>query len=117
MEKNTKDILYFYVNHIVNITIVDSFLNKNIIRAKSPATYMSDFLDKNDDLKNTMMSHFIDIEKDGIWENDYNKFYDNRVKRITKELNKFIIEQNAPFDELEVYEDIEQIIEEEELFS
>jgi hypothetical protein len=111
MEKNAKDSDYFYVNHIVNITIVDSFLNKNTIRAKSPATYMSDFQDKNDELKNTMKSHFIDIDKDGIWENDFNKFYGNRVKRITKALNKFIIEQNVPLEELEVYEDIEEEIE------
>ncbi len=29
---------YRYINHIANITLVDDFLNKNVIRAKSPAS-------------------------------------------------------------------------------
>ena len=55
-----------------------------------------------------MKSHFIDLEKDGIWENDYDMFYDNRLKRITKSLQKFIIKQDSK-EELEVYEDVEEI--------
>ena len=40
LKKNYKDLEYFFVNHIVNITIVDDFLNKRTIITKSPAVYM-----------------------------------------------------------------------------
>lgn len=113
LAKNDKETEYFYVNHIVNITIVDDFLNKNTIKAKSPANYMKNFFKKNDELAETMKTHFIDIDKDGIWENDYDLFYDNRLKRITKALNKFVIPQDQPSENLEVYEDIEESEEQE----
>lgn len=109
MAKNKKEKEYFFVNHIVNITIVDGFLNKNIIRAKSPATYMKSFNSKNDELTETMKTHFIDIDKDGIWENDYDLFYNNRLNRISKALNKLIIHQDNYSNELEVYEDVEEV--------
>ncbi|WP_158730238.1 MULTISPECIES: DUF262 domain-containing protein [unclassified Flavobacterium] len=112
MAKNKKEKDYFFVNHIVNITIVDDFLNKNVIKAKSPATYMKSFNSKNDELAETMKTHFIDIEKDGIWENDYDLFYNNRLKRIANALNKMIIPQETSNQELEVYEDSEEIINE-----
>ncbi len=107
LKKNYKELEYQFVNHIVNITIVDDFLNKRTIKAKSPANYMKDFFKKNEDIRKTMKSHLIDIEKDGIWDNDYDTFYDNRLERITKELQKFIIPQDTK-EELEVYEDIEE---------
>jgi len=108
MAKNRKDIDYYYVNNIVNITIVDGFLNKNVIKAKSPETYMKTFDKKNDELEETMKTHYIDINKDGIWENDYDTFYANRLKRITNALNKLIIPQDTSNKELEVYQDIEE---------
>lgn len=111
MAKNFKDWEHIYVNHIVNITIVDDFLNKRTIKTKSPANYMKTFLKKNDELKKTMKTHLIDIEKDGIWENDYDTFYHNRLKRISSALSKFIIKQDEADGELEVYEDIEESIE------
>jgi len=108
-KKNFKDWEYFYVNHIINITIVDDFLNKRTIKTKSPGVYMKTFRRHNDELKRTMKSHFIDIEKDGVWENDYNKFYHARLKRISRALNKYIIKQEGVSDaSLEVYEDIEE---------
>lgn len=112
LEKNRKDLEYFYVNHIVNITIVDDFLNKNVIKAKSPSSYMKSFSSKNDELEETMKTHFIDINKDGIWENDYDTFYDNRLDRIVKALNKMVIPQETSNVELEVYEDVEEVTEE-----
>lgn len=108
LKKNYKDWDYFYVNHILNITIVDDFLNKRTIKTKSPASYMKTFERENEELKVTMKSHFIDIEKDGIWENDYDKFYHNRLKRVTKEINKFIINQDST-GSLETYEDVEEV--------
>lgn len=109
LKKNLKEWGYFYVNHIVNITIVDDFLNKRTIKTKSPGIYMKTFKKHNDELKSTMKSHLIDIEKDGVWENDYDKFYHARLKRISKALNKFIIPQDSISEApLEVYEDIEE---------
>lgn len=109
LKKNFKEWDYFYVNHIVNITIVDDFLNKRTIKTKSPGIYMKTFKKHNDELKSTMKSHLIDIEKDGVWENDYDKFYHARLKRISKALNKFIISQDSVSEApLEVYEDIEE---------
>lgn len=109
MKKNAKNWEDFHVNHIVNITIVDGFLNKNVIRAKSPSNYMKDFHKKNDELDVTMKTHFIDVDKDGIWDNNYEAFYHNRLDRITKALSKFIIQQDTSSEILEVYEDTEEI--------
>lgn len=109
LKKNYKDWEYFYVNHIVNITIVDDFLNKRTIKTKSPKVYMKTFVKHNEDLKSTMKSHLIDIDKDGVLDNDYDKFYHSRLKRITKALNKFIITPEIISEQpLEVYEDIEE---------
>jgi hypothetical protein len=55
-----------------------------------------------------MKTHFIDINADGIWENDFDTFYDNRLNRIVKALNKLVIPQDTSSIELEVYEDIEE---------
>lgn len=107
LKKNYKDWDYEYVNHIVNITIVDDFLNKRTIKTKSPKVYMKAFNKQNEDLKSTMKSHLIDIEKDGLWDNDYDKFYHSRLKRISKALNKFIIPHETLEQPLEVYQDIE----------
>lgn len=114
MAKNDKESESFFVNHIVNITIVDDFLNKITIKAKSPSSYMKDFNRQNDDLARTMKTHFIDLEKDGIWNNEFVTFFDNRLKRITRALNKFIIQQEQSSIGLDVYEDIEVLEEAEE---
>ena len=108
LKKHYKDWDYFHINHIVNITIVDDFLNKRTIKTKSPAVYMKTFAKHNKELDKTMKTHLIDIEKDGIWENDYEKFYYARLKRIVNKLNKFIIQQEIPEHSLETYEDIEE---------
>lgn len=108
LTKNYTNIDYFYVNHIVNITIVDDFLNKNTIKSKSPSSYMKEFYRRNQELASTMKTHLIDIDRDGIWDNNYDTFFDNRLKRIVKLLTKFIIPQDQPSVGLEVYEDLEE---------
>lgn len=112
LKKNNPEIDGFKVNHIVNITIVDDYLNKNVIRAKSPSVYMSDFKEKNSELAETMKTHLIDVESDGVWTNEFLTFYDNRLERITNELSSFIIPQETFGQILEVYEDVEEDIEE-----
>jgi len=78
-------------NHIANITVVDDFLNKRKIRDKAPSLYMAEFAKQNEDLQATMKTHLINLEKDGIWDDDYRKFFDNRCEAISKELRKNII--------------------------
>lgn len=86
----------FYINHILNITIVDDFLNKREIGAKAPATYMKQFAKINDDLENAMKSHLInDLVGFGVWENDYDSFFEERAKQVSKEIVKRIIKQEV----------------------
>jgi len=75
-------------NSIVNITLVDDYLNKYIVRAKAPKEYLTAFRKNNDEFDNTMRSHLIDPDKFGVWENDYETFIDMRAKKILNELNK-----------------------------
>ena len=76
-------------NSILNITIVDDYLNKGQIGSKAPNIYMRNFAGKNDGLSHTMKTHLIyDLDDFGVWTNDYDKFLDRRAKRILQELNK-----------------------------
>lgn len=84
----------FYINHIVNITIVDDFLNKRRIRAQSPSKYMTTFKQENKDLMKTMKTHLIDdLNIYGILTDDYDTFFDCRAQKISNELTKRIIQQ------------------------
>jgi hypothetical protein len=83
----------FYINHILNITIVDDFLNKREISAKAPSVYMRKFSKHNKELSETMKTHLInDLETFGIWDDDYEKFFNQRAKILSKEMKKRIIE-------------------------
>ncbi|MCY9696419.1 DUF262 domain-containing protein [Paenibacillus alginolyticus] len=85
----------FYINHILNITIVENFLNKREIRAYAPSKYMEKFKKVNQDLKGTMMTHLIsDLDEFGVWDNDYDKFFEARALEVSKELQKRIIPQD-----------------------
>lgn len=109
MEKNHPELEFWKYNHIANITIVDDYLNKSRIKAKAPSVYMRTFRDENESLSSTMESHLIDnLDEFGIWDNDYEKFFDKRVARISEELGKRIIQQKVDKKELEVYEDLEE---------
>ncbi|WP_316568847.1 DUF262 domain-containing protein [Neobacillus sp. YIM B06451] len=84
----------FYINHIVNITIVDDFLNKNRIRSQAPSKYMKTFKIENKELDKAMKTHLIDdLEVYGIWKDDYDLFFEQRAKKISQELTKRIIPQ------------------------
>lgn len=86
----------FWINHILNITIVDDFLNKREIAAKAPGQYMKTFARKNPILSETMKSHLInDLDKFGIWNNDYESFLEARAKAVSRELKKRVIEQEV----------------------
>ncbi|WJE15751.1 DUF262 domain-containing protein [Halobacillus sp. ACCC02827] len=82
----------FYINHILNITIVDDFLNKNRIRAKAPSKYMNEFKNENNELDKTMETHLInDLEGFGVWDDDYDLFFEKRAEIVKEEFKKRII--------------------------
>jgi len=103
-----------YINHILNITIVDDFLNKREIGAKSPSRYMSDFSTKNSELSETMKSHLInDLESYGVWTDNYEQFYIERAIEVSKELQKRIIIANIDQSQKVVLDDSLEIIDDE----
>ncbi len=84
----------FYINHIANITIVDDFLNKRQIKDKAPDRYMKQFKKHNIDLDEAMKTHLIDdLTEYGIWDNDYDTFFDKRLEAFNRELKKKIVAQ------------------------
>lgn len=102
----------FYINHILNITMVDDFLNKREISAKAPSKYMKDFLSENKSINETMKTHLInDLDSFGVMNDDYEKFFHSRAKAISDELKKRIIlseNDNIMTVELNEFEEIEE---------
>lgn len=86
----------FWINHILNITIVDDYLNKREIAAKAPSNYMKKFSKQNPELDLTMKTHLInDLETFGIWDDNYDAFLNNRAKALSREIKKRIIVQEV----------------------
>lgn len=84
----------FYINHVLNITIVDDFLNKREIGAKPPSKYMLEFKKVNPNLSATMATHLIDnLESSGIWKDEYHTFFKMRAEIVSKEIKKRVIKQ------------------------
>ena len=73
-------------NSLVNITFVSDRLNKRIIRARAPSSYIGNFKDENSNISKALNSHFIDLDGFGIESDDYNIFLKARSKLIFKEL-------------------------------
>ena len=85
---------YTKANHIANITLVDDFLNKRVIKAKSPSVYMQSFLEHNKDIEKCMATHLIRLDPAfGTLQDDYARFFDARSELISEELAKRIILQ------------------------
>jgi len=82
-----KGYAYWQSNSILNITIVDDFLNKRKIKARAPKDYLEEFKHKNKHFLETMNSHLICNPDDyGIWEDDYEKFLEERGKVVLSEI-------------------------------
>ena len=76
-------------NTILNITIVDDYLNKHCIRAKPPSEYMKEFAKGNQQLDDTMRTHLIDaMDTYGVWHDDYETFIERRGERVLEELTR-----------------------------
>jgi hypothetical protein len=69
-------------NNVVNITIVDEYLNKRRIGARPPSRYMAEFAGENNDFDNTMRTHLIDPNAFGIADDRYNEFLSARASWI-----------------------------------
>jgi hypothetical protein len=81
-----------WINHIANITLVDDYLNKRVIIAQAPGTYIKKFAKENEHLNQTLATHLIGKpDQFGILENDYDKFFAKRCQRLSRELQKLIL--------------------------
>jgi len=99
MKKNYPFMDESHYNHILNITIVDDFLNKNKIKDKPPSKYIEEFSKENVSLRDSLKSHLIgDVNEFGIYKDNYELFFDKRAELIQNELRKRIIEQQTGND-------------------
>lgn len=56
---------------------------------------MARFRDINPDLEATMKTHLIDnLDRFGVWNDDYDRFFDERAKAVSRELSKRIIRRD-----------------------
>jgi hypothetical protein len=82
-------------NNILNITIVDDYLNKRRIGARAPSDYMKDFANENKELPNTMRTHLIDdLGAFGVWSDDYAAFLRKRAEHVSRELSARIVSRD-----------------------
>ena len=79
----------WYANSIMNITIVDDYLNKRKIRAKAPSAYIGEFSQENRKIGETMRTHLIeDLKEYGVYEDDYDRFLEKRARAVLRKLRK-----------------------------
>ena len=84
------------INNVLNITIVDDDLNKRKIRARAPSDYMREFQGSNRIFDATMKTHLIDdVDKFGVWTDNYDVFLRDRAEAVSAELKKRIIERRV----------------------
>ena len=78
-------------NSMMNISLVDDFINKRQIRARAPSDYFEEFAEENEDFEKAMKTHLISVE-DGaaIWKDDYQDFLKTRAKKVMKEIRKVL---------------------------
>ncbi len=80
------------INNVLNITIVDDYLNKNKIKNKSPSKYMKEFRQENPKLDETMKTHMIDdLTAFGVWDNKFDKFLVRRAEAVSKEIERRLL--------------------------
>lgn len=86
-------------NRLLNISLVDDFLNKRSIRARAPSDYMHEFASSNANFEATMRTHLIESQRvDGdaeasaaIWSDDYDRFIDERACAVVKLMKSRLI--------------------------
>jgi len=76
-------------NSILNITIIDDYLNKREIVARPPSQYLKKFKPNNEHFVEAMKTHLIDNLADfGVWNDDYDRFLEKRAHRLLEEIVK-----------------------------
>ena len=84
------------INHVLNITIVDDFLNKRKIKDGPPSKYMGEFRNHNPQISKTMKTHLIgDLDDFGVWSNNYKRFLDKRADMLSKEIRRMTIKREG----------------------
>lgn len=74
-------------NSVVNIVLVDDFLNKQKIRARAPSDYLAGFRAKNPAFADSMLTHLVDVGNESpVWSDDYKGFATARAQVIIDEL-------------------------------
>ena len=82
------------IHHVLNITIVDDFLNKKRIKDRAPSDYMAEFKGINPQIADTMKTHLIgDLDRFGVWSDNYGAFLTERARLLSKEIGSRIIER------------------------
>jgi hypothetical protein len=73
---------------LMNFAFIPAELN-NEIKARPPHEYLNDFRKENENLLETLTSHFIDgKDNSAIWTNDYNGFIKSRASLIASEIER-----------------------------
>jgi hypothetical protein len=76
-------------NSILNITLVDDYLNKRKIGRRAPSDYIGGFAADNPQIDVALRSHLIDdIHLFGVADDDYETFLEMRGQRVLTELNQ-----------------------------
>ena len=84
------------INHVLNITIVDDFLNKRKIKDDPPSKYMDEFRNHNPQISETMKTHLIgDLDDFGVWSNNYKRFLNKRAYMLSKEIKRITIKRDG----------------------
>lgn len=83
-------------NHVLNITFISDGENKKSIGEKAPSKYIREFAEEDtgglEEIKRRLSAHhLIDIDEDGIMNDDYPLFFKNRAMRVSEEIKKRII--------------------------
>jgi len=80
-----------FENSIINITFVDDYLNKRIIRDNPPSKYILEFARTNPHIAETLKTHLIDdLEAFGILTDEFDQFLAQRAERVAQEILKRI---------------------------
>ena len=78
-------------NSVMNIVLVDDYLNKRKIKARPPSEYVREFASENPNIEEVLNSHYISSpEEMGIYANNYEVFIEKRAELIAKALNEIL---------------------------
>ena len=90
--KQSNGIEESHIDHILNITIIDEYLNNNEIKTNPPSVYLKQFSERgNDKLNEHLRTHLIDLDEDKVLDDNYETFLKNRAKRVSDKLKERII--------------------------